>query len=107
VIVLVVVAVIQAAAIAREIEGSVPLVRGVRNRVYGTLKDSLLIVSNGQQERTLTVDHHGHFRAELPEGTWAVIDVAPNDRKSLKLGQTFTVPSGHRTLKIRLPIRLH
>jgi hypothetical protein len=103
---LVTLAVLQTAAFAREVEGTVPLIRGVRNRVYGTLRDSALIVSNGQKERTLTIDHHGHFRAELPEGTWKVIDVAPEDHKHLETGQTFTVSHGNGTLKVRVPIRL-
>ena len=103
---LVTLAVLQTAAIAREVEGTVPLIRGVRNRVYGTMRDSALVVSNGQEERTLTVDHHGHFRAELPEGSWRVIDVAPKDRKSLETGQTFSVYPGNGTLKIRVYIRL-
>ncbi len=91
---------------AREVEGTVPLIRGVRNRVYGTLRDSALIVSNGQEERTRTVDHHGRFRADLAEEAWKVIDVALNDRKRLTTGEIFTVSSGKRTLKIRVPLQL-
>lgn len=106
VVLLAMIAALQPIAAAREVDGTVPLIRGVRNRVYGTLRDSALIVSNGQEERTLTVDHHGHFHAELPEGSWRVIDVAPKDRKILETGQTFTVSPGNGTLKIRVSIRL-
>lgn len=105
-VLLITLAVLEVTAIAREVEGTVPLVRGVRNRVYGTLRDSELIISNGQEQRTLTVDHHGHFHAELTEGTWRVIDVAPKDRKNLETGQTFTVTPGNHVLKIRVALRL-
>lgn len=105
-VLLITLAFLEATAIAREGEGTVPLVRGVRNRVYGTLRDSELIVSNGQEQRTLTVDHHGHFSAELPEGGWRVIDLAPKDRKYVETGQTFTVTPGNRVLKIRVALKL-
>ena len=66
----------------------------------------MLIVSNGPEERTLPVDHHDRFHVDLPEGAWTVIDVAPDDRKRVETGQTFTVPAGNHILKIRVPIRL-
>jgi hypothetical protein len=106
VVFLVTVAVLQVAAFAREVDGTVPLIKGVGNRVYGTLRNSVLTVSNGTEERILAVDRHGHFHADLPEGTWKVIDIAAIDRKTVETGQTFKVPSGEHVLKIRVPMRL-
>lgn len=100
------VAFLQMAALARKVEGTVPLIRGVRSRVYGVFKDSALIVSNGREQQTLTVDRHGHFHAELPEGTWRVIDVSHKDRERVVTGQTFRVTPGTRPIKINIPMRL-
>jgi hypothetical protein len=59
--------------------------------VYGALQNSALTVSNGQEQRTLTVDRHAKFHAELPEGFWKIVAVAPKDRNYVQIGQEFQI----------------
>lgn len=95
----------QAAAAGCEVEGKVLIVRGVRELVYGRLRDSELMLSNGNQKQTFTVDHHGRFHADLSEGTWTVIGVGPNHGK-LEIGQKVRVPPKKCPVKIEIRMRV-
>jgi hypothetical protein len=96
----------QPAVAGCEVDGKVLIVRGVRGLVYGRLRDSQLILSNGHQEQTLTIDHHGRFHVDLSEGTWTVIRVTPNDRNHLEIGQKFRVPPQERIVKIDIRVQV-
>jgi hypothetical protein len=87
-------------AVGCEVTGKALITQGVRGLVYGTLRDSELVLSNGRDERILAVDHHGRYHAELSEGTWTVIRVAPSAQKYLQIGQKLRIPAQKRSVKI-------
>lgn len=93
-------------AVGCEVNGKVLITQGVRGLLYGTLRDSELVLSNGHDERTLAVDHHGRYHAELSEGTWTVIRVAPSTRKYLQIGQKLRIPAQKCSVRIDIYMRL-
>lgn len=92
-------------AVGCEVTGKVLITQDVRGRVYGTLRDSELVLSNGHDERILAVDHRGRYHAELSEGTWTVIRVAPSARKYLQIGQKLRIPAQKRSVKVDIYMR--